>query len=496
MFYQLMRQLMVLGMLCACPQVFGTSYGYTIITRHDAVIDGRVLILAQQSDIGLPAINDSGDVAFYARFQGGEGIFLNDKVIATTGASIDSLQLTAIINNAVGLNGSGEVVFEAGYNGGFGIFTQAHALYRTGDIIDGFPVAAGFPEHYFQINGSGNVSVTVNNTDYNSDPDYNRVIIDETGILIKQDDIIGGRIIKRIETDGGLTSINAMNQIAFRATFRAANGPDTLGIFTRERFITGIGSVQGGRTITQLANFPLINQAGEVSYIAEYSPSSQAGIFIETQLVVSVGDMIEGNTIISFNVGGPHAVNSIGDLAFRAVSEESAPGDALFTRNRRVLGYDDILMGRRVDGVFIGPSAINVHGQIALAVRFDDATWAVIRADPVTPDDADGDDVPDNEDAFPLDPDEWVDTDDDGDGMSDTYEISNKLNPLDKSDQELDRDGDGLTNLHEFLLGTSADNSDTDGDGVDDNTEYLAGRNPVVNEAAVIMIIGTSLSGE
>jgi len=81
------------------------------------------------------------------------------------------------------------------------------------------------------------------------------------------------------------------------------------------------------------------------------------------------------------------------------------------------------------------------------------------------PVDSDGDGVPDNEDAFPNDPNESVDTDgdgignnadsdDDGDTMPDDYELANGLDPLNAADAALDADGDGFTNLEEFQAGT------------------------------------------
>lgn len=49
----------------------------------------------------------------------------------------------------------------------------------------------------------------------------------------------------------------------------------------------------------------------------------------------------------------------------------------------------------------------------------------------------------------------FVDADDDGDGMSDAFEVQYGFNPLNPSDAGLDNDGDGISNLAEYQAGTN-----------------------------------------
>lgn len=58
---------------------------------------------------------------------------------------------------------------------------------------------------------------------------------------------------------------------------------------------------------------------------------------------------------------------------------------------------------------------------------------------------------------------------------------------------DADDDGDGLADVDEATWSTDPLVADTDGDGINDGDEVAAGRNPTVNEAAVLVIIDSIL---
>lgn len=73
--------------------------------------------------------------------------------------------------------------------------------------------------------------------------------------------------------------------------------------------------------------------------------------------------------------------------------------------------------------------------------------------------------------------------DTDGDTMSDGWEISHAMDPLDPGDAALDYDEDGLTNQDEFGHTTNPYNADTDGDTWSDGDEVQAGTDPLDPDA-------------
>lgn len=69
-------------------------------------------------------------------------------------------------------------------------------------------------------------------------------------------------------------------------------------------------------------------------------------------------------------------------------------------------------------------------------------------------------------------------TDTDSDGIPDYWETANGFNPNDPADATQDSDGDGLTNLAEYVNNTDPHNPDSDNDLVPDGVEVASGNNP------------------
>jgi|GEM_PF-1174599 len=73
--------------------------------------------------------------------------------------------------------------------------------------------------------------------------------------------------------------------------------------------------------------------------------------------------------------------------------------------------------------------------------------------------------------------------DSDNDGLPDTFEIANGLDPNNPADALTDLDNDGLSNVEEFRHGSGLRTPDSDGDGLLDGDEVNRGTNPTVKDS-------------
>ncbi len=79
--------------------------------------------------------------------------------------------------------------------------------------------------------------------------------------------------------------------------------------------------------------------------------------------------------------------------------------------------------------------------------------------------------------------------DSDSDGLPDIWEHTNG-----QADPNADPDNDQLTNIQELAYNADPNNPDTDKDNMLDGEEVFVGRNPLVNEPVIIVIISTLLN--
>ena len=84
-------------------------------------------------------------------------------------------------------------------------------------------------------------------------------------------------------------------------------------------------------------------------------------------------------------------------------------------------------------------------------------------------------------------------TDDDNDGMPDTWEIENGLDSLNATDATLDPDNDGLTNLEEYQRSTNPHLPDSDGDFWNDSIDLMP-ENALIPNGIIIVVVAIILS--
>lgn len=327
---------------------FPIAYTLAVIAKTGDTISGKTLTGFKLPSFGAnaPAINGSGNVAFYATYlQGGlvgEGIFtptslvlktgdvvtgqalegisfvpaLNDSgnvavrgllsseslailtsttVLAKSGAVIGGQTLTNVGSPAI--NNEGTVAFVGSFSTGTGVFTQTALLARTGESIAGQTAVAFGPP---AINDRGTVAFQSWLSGRTA-----TAILTPDAVLVKTGDRLGGKTLTDLFFGGAL---NSSGTVAFVGSF-----PSGTGVFTQKDLLVQAGDTIGGQTLTSFG-YPVISDSGVVAFFATYPGG--VGIFTQTALIAKTGDAICGRTLIG--VGQP-AISQGGTLAFTAL---------------------------------------------------------------------------------------------------------------------------------------------------------------------------------
>jgi hypothetical protein len=170
------------------------------------------------------------------------------------------------------------------------------------------------------------------------------------------------------------------------------------------------------------------------------------------------------------NAGNDQAVEE-GDLVTLSGLNSTDPDDNIASYFWEQTGGTSVTLSnsKGAETAFTAPDADRLTFRLTVkdTEGLQDTDNCVVTVTRVAVVDSDGDGVPDDQDDFPHDPDESVDTDgdgygnnadtdDDNDGMPDTWELAYGLNPL-KDDAADDPDGDEVSNINEYNLGSKPD---------------------------------------
>jgi len=209
------------------------------------------------TDVGFPAMNNNGTVAFLASFSGGTGIFTQKALLAKNGETIAGMTMASLGTPAI--NNRGTVAFQGWLSGqsGTAIFTPTSVLVKTGDTIDGKMLTDLL--FGFALNSSDTVA-------FFGTFSGGTGIFTQKALLVRSGETVGGQRLIGF----GLPVIDDSGTVAFLGIYSGG-----VGIFTQSKLIAKTGDRVDGRILTGLGQ-PAINCAGDVTFGAWFADGSSA----------------------------------------------------------------------------------------------------------------------------------------------------------------------------------------------------------------------------
>ncbi|EDY86694.1 cadherin, putative [gamma proteobacterium HTCC5015] len=226
--------------------------------------------------------------------------------------------------------------------------------------------------------------------------------------------------------------INATGQVSWTPS-EGVSGSGKVGVRVEDS-AGGIDAAMFSVSVSAVNDGPSINSTPP-------NTATEGELYEYTLQVSDPDDANDGSGALNFSLSNPPAgmnISNTGEITWTPVQ-----GDA--NGSSQVYNFTASVKDGGEDGATTAVQAI----QITVAIP-----------------DADGDTVADYEDNCPAvantdqannDADaegDLCDDDDDNDGMPDDFEVDNDFDPLDESDAASDRDGDGISNLDEYLNNT------------------------------------------
>ncbi len=319
-----------------------------------------------------PALNDSGEVAFYAELEGpgvtaanDVGIFTSGALVARTGDPAPGVggAVYESFGNEPALNNAGETAFRARLTGpgvtpdnNTGVFTSGALVARDGDAapgIGGAVYSQGVSPFFGRpsLNDVGQVAFTA--------------VFDGPGVTLdnRRGIIASGALVERTGnvapgTGGaeflflGSPTLTSAGETVFYGTVSSGPGMGTQGIFSESGVLVQQGDAVpglGGAVFTAFSTErPALNDAGELAFVGLFegpgvTDETNIGLFASGALVARRGDPAPGAGGATFfpRLIEPVGLNNAGDLAFQGRLEGAgitdANNDALFAWRGGVL---------------------------------------------------------------------------------------------------------------------------------------------------------------
>ena len=241
----------------------------------------------------------------------------------------------------------------------------------------------------------------------------------------------------------------------------------------------------GLQSSIRLGSIPIVNN-GNIVFVAfnasfGFELWRTDGSASGTQLIRDIGSGVRSGTTglaSSQNINGRLYFNANDGGGNAVWSTDSTTNGTFKIETGSPLSEEFFFRSRGVNRLLFTGEASNGSLQLYSMVLDNDNDGANNLNDNC-PDDANADQIDTDRDGQGN----ACDNDDDNDGISDTYELANGLDPLRASDAALDPDGDGFTNLEEFTNGSNPNvaNPDCNGDGSPEPLDKCVVMSPIIN---------------
>jgi hypothetical protein len=349
---------LLLSVLTTLPAVAG-DYDFEIVAATGDIIDGKKLTTITSSGL---AFNDLGEVAFRAEVEGGgAGIFTQHRVVALTGDTIDGITITDLKLPVI--NNSGDVAFWGLWAASTaqGIFKENALVVKDGDVVDGKSLLfVGLPS----MNNLGDI---VFYASWGIGPGPQGILSPTEALVIFGEEIDGYTMAGFGQQ--GPTIVDG-GSLVFTACYSAPS-PTGCGIFTQDSALLRVGETLGGKTLTAFAD-PRVSDSGKFVVVGLYDGGR--GLFTADELIVAEGDVVDGRVMTMVDARRP-SINDAEEVVFTGWY---TAGSGVFRRDRAVAVGGDEVAGRTIRAA--GGAVINDEGQIAFFVDFEDYTDGIVVA--------------------------------------------------------------------------------------------------------------------